>query len=205
MLEARRLECTRGRRQLFKDLSFVLRPGEAFELRGPNGSGKTSLLRMLCGLLPPTSGAILWHGQSIGGCRREYLASLTYVGHRAAVKDEMTTIENLRVATALSGCELSREEARDVLRRIGLGDQESLEARYLSEGQHHKLALARLVTCRTALWLLDEATSSLDATASTTVASLIDAHLSRGGMAIVATHRDLPVGARLCRRIELAA
>lgn len=205
MLEARRLACVRGHRQLFTDLSFVLRPGDAFELRGANGSGKTSLLRMLCGLLPPTSGAVFWHGQSIRRCRHAYLAALTYVGHRAAVKDEMTALENLCVSTALSGVELTREEARDVLRRMGLGEQENLEARHLSEGQHHKLALARLVTCRRSVWLLDEATSSLDAAASSAIASLIDAHVSRGGMAIIATHRDLPVGARLFRRIELAA
>jgi heme exporter protein A len=205
MLEARSLECVRGQRRLFTDLSFSLQPGDGLELRGGNGSGKTSLLRMLCGLLPPTTGAVFWRGEPITGCRDAYLAAVTYVGHRAAVKDELTTLENLCVSSALSGFELTREEGRSVLRRMWLGGQENLQARHLSEGQHRRLALARLVTCRSALWLLDEVVSSLDEAAASSIAALIDRHLSRGGMAVIATHQDLRLGARLSRRIELAA
>ena len=204
MLEARGLECVRGRRRLFAHLSFSLRPGDGFELRGPNGSGKTSLLRMLCGLLPPTSGAILWDGAPISALGERYRASVTYIGHRRAVKDELTTVENLRVSTALSGFELSREEARGILERIGLGRQEHLQARYLSEGQQRRLALARLLACGTSLWLLDEVLTSLDDEAADAIASLVEGHLARGGMAVIATHQKLTLGARLSR-IELAA
>ena len=174
MLEACNLECVRGDRRLFTDLSFSIRPGDYFELRGPNGSGKTSLLRMLCGLLPPTRGAILWQGTPISPIRETYLSSVTYIGHRRAVKDELTTVENLRVSCALSGFELEAEEARGVLDYMCLGEQENLQARLLSEGQRCRLALARLVACHSSLWLLDEVLPSLDEEATTAMAALID-------------------------------
>jgi heme exporter protein A len=205
MLEARGLECVRGHRRLFKGLSFSMHPGDCFELRGPNGSGKTSLLRMLCGLLPPTSGEILWHGNPISARREEYLSSVAYVGHRSAVKDELTTLENLRVSSALSGWELSREEARNTLGRMSLGAQEHLQARHLSEGQRRRLTLARLVACRSSLWLLDEVLTSLDEDAGHSIRTLIDDHVSQGGMAVIATHQDLCMATRLSRRIDLAA
>ena len=181
-----------------------MRAGECFELTGQNGSGKTSLLRMLSGLLPPTNGEILWRGEPIGSRREAYFSSVTYLGHRPAVKHELTTIENLRVSSALSGVELTREEAREALAVMNLDEHEHLQARHLSEGQQRRLALARLVTCRRTLWLLDEVMSSLDARAANTVTSLIDRHIARGGMAIVATHQELMLSARRSR-IELAA
>jgi len=205
MLEACRLECVRGHRRLFSDLSFSMRPGDCFELRGPNGSGKTSLLRMLCGLVPPASGAILWHGESIRARREAYLSSVTYVGHRPAVKDELTTLENLRMSSALSGWALSRDEAREVLGRMSLVDQADLYARHLSEGQRRRLALARLMTSRSELWLLDEILTSLDGAAAHAITASIDEHVSRGGMALVSTHQDMTLAARTSQRIELAA
>jgi heme exporter protein A len=205
MLEACSLECVRGHRRLFSNLSFSMRPADCFELRGPNGSGKTSLLRMLCGLSPPSSGAILWHGEPIGALREAYLSSVTYIGHRCAVKDELTTLENLRMSSALSGWELSRVEARDVLGRMSLAEQENLYARHLSEGQHRRLALARLMASRSELWLLDEVMTSLDEAAASAITTLIDEHLSHGGMTVIATHQDLKLAVRMSRRIELAA
>jgi heme exporter protein A len=204
VLEACSLECVRGRRRLFTDLSFSVSPGDCFELRGPNGSGKTSLLRMLCGLLAPARGEILWHGEPIGAFRETYLAAVTYVGHRSAVKDDLTTLENLRVSSALSGVLLSRNEAQAVLERMSLAEQASLHARHLSDGQRRRLALARLVTCRSSLWLLDEILISLDEGALRTVTTLIDRHVFRGGMAVIATHQDMKLAVRTCRRIELA-
>jgi heme exporter protein A len=160
---------------------------------------------MLCGLLPPSSGAILWHGEPIRARREAYLSSVTYLGHRCSVKDELTTLENLRMSSALGGWELSRDDARDVLGRLSLAEQENLYARHLSEGQHRRLALARLMASRSALWLLDEVMTSLDEAAARAITTLIDEHVSRGGMAVIATHQDLKVGARMSRRIELAA
>ena len=160
---------------------------------------------MLCGLLPPTSGSILWQGEPISALREAYLSSVTYVGHRCAVKDELTTLENLRVSSALHGCELTPDEARDVLARMSLAAQETLHARHLSEGQHRRLALARLMTSRSALWLLDEVLTSLDEAAVSAITMLIDEHVSRGGMTLIATHQDLKLAARMTQRIELAA
>jgi heme exporter protein A len=182
-----------------------MQPGDCFELRGPNGSGKTSLLRMLCGLLPPTEGEILWHGTPISAARGAYLSSLAYAGHRGAVKDELTAVENLRVSCALSGWELTPEEARHALERMALGAHEHLQARHLSEGQRRRLGLARLVACRTSLWLLDEVLTSLDEEAGQSVRTLISDHVSSGGMAIIATHHDVQIATRPSRRIELAA
>jgi heme exporter protein A len=205
MLETHRLECVRGSRRLFKDLTFLIRPGDCFRLTGPNGSGKTSLLRMLCGLLPPTSGEILWQGANISALGTEYFLSVTYLGHRHAVKDGFTALENLRVSCGLSGSELSREQALDVLGRMGLGGRENLQTRLLSEGQRRRLALARLLVCRTPLWLLDEVLTSLDDAAAESFNSLLEAHLSRGGMAIIATHQELKLRSGIFQRIELAS
>lgn len=205
MLEARALECIRGHRRLFSNLSFAVRAGECFELRGPNGSGKTTLLRMLSGLVPPESGAILWHDEPIRVQRQAYLSSMTYIGHRCAVKDDMTTLENLLVSSAMGGVALASEEAQRALACLQLEDCTHLYARYLSEGQRRRLALARLVNCRRALWLLDEVMTSLDATWAKSIATLIDGHLSRGGMAVIATHHELSLSSRLAQRIDLAA
>jgi heme exporter protein A len=205
MLEARSLECVRGRRQLFTDLSFLLRAGDCLELRGANGSGKTSLLRILCGLLPPTSGSVLWNGEPIKSLREAYHQFVTYVGHRPAVKDELTALENLRVSSALSGFVLSREQARDVLARMSLADVEDVYARCLSEGQRRRLALARLMVGRTSLWVLDEVLTSLDEVAARSVTKLIDDHVASGGAAVIATHRELKLQIVSPQRIELAA
>jgi heme exporter protein A len=205
MLEARLLECVRGHRQLFHDLSFSVQPGDYVELRGPNGSGKTSLLRILCGLLPATSGVVLWRGEPTDTNRESYLSSVTYVGHRCAVKDELTVLENLRLSTALSGCDLSPEEARNALERVHLIQHEHTHARFLSEGQHRRLALARLVACNRPLWLLDEVLASLDAEADRSIRDVIHEHVTAGGMTIVATHQNRPVGIRVACCIELAA
>jgi heme exporter protein A len=202
MLEARRLECVRGERRLFSEMSFSLHPNDCIEVRGPNGSGKTSLLRVLCGLLPPASGAVLWRGESIRSNRQAFLSDVTYVGHRAAVKEELTVMENLRVSSSLSGVVLSVPDASEALDRVGLGSQRDRQARYLSEGQRRRIALARLFACQRSLWLLDEILTSLDENASHVVRSAFDSHLARGGMAVVATHQDLALAAGTAR-IEL--
>jgi heme exporter protein A len=204
-LEARALECVRGRRRLFSDLNFFVKPGDCLEVRGANGSGKTSLLKLICGLLPPSRGDVLWKGERIDAQRESYLDSLIFIGHRSAVKDEMTAFENLVVSSALSGVELSRSEAQHALRCMSLADHANTRARYLSEGQRRRLALARLVNCGRPLWLLDEVMTSLDTNAARGVAQLIEQHVTDGGMAVVATHQDLKLSSRVSRRIELAA
>jgi len=204
MLEAENLSCIRGDRELFRGLSFSLRPGTLLQVTGANGSGKTSLLRMICGLLEPAAGKIRWNGENIRSLGEEYLAALTYLGHRNGVKDELSALENLRITSGLNGIEISEQAALDILQQMGLSGRERLPARSLSEGQRRRAALARLSVCRTALWILDEVLTSLDKSAVALVRSLLESHLSGGGMALLATHQDLDLSAGSFQRIELA-
>lgn len=205
MLEVIDLECRRGGRYLFEGLSFALRTGECIEVRGQNGSGKSSLLRTVCGLLSPDRGTIHWHGEPIGVVADAYRSSVTYIGHRAAVKAGLTCLENVRVAQALIGFAISDSEAHEALRQVGLEQQAHLFAQHLSEGQRRRLALTRLVSCRRPLWVLDEILTALDASAVTIATALVETHLSRGGMALIAPHRPVLMDARASGRIELAA
>ena len=178
-------------------------PGTFVQLTGPNGSGKTSLLRILCKLLPPAEGEVLWQGANIRSLGEDYFTAVTYLGHRPGVKDELTALENLKISNALNGVEITRERAVDALQRMGLAGREHLPARYLSEGQRRRVALARLFLCNTRLWLLDEVMTSLDKGAVRLVRSLIEEHLKRGGITIVATHQELELSAGVIKRLEL--
>jgi heme exporter protein A len=161
------------------------------------------LLRIISGLMAPASGEVRWEGTKIRALAEEYSRSVTYIGHRNGVKEELTPIENLRVSSGLSGIGLSRTQAKQALVRVGLGGRENLPTRFLSEGQRRRSALARLLTGGTTLWLLDEVLASLDQAAAILIESVIGEHLSKGGMAIVATHRDLHISAGSSQRLEL--
>lgn len=204
MLEVRNLACVRGTRRLFKDLNFSAVEGELVELRGPNGSGKTSLLRILCGLATPAAGEVLWEGKNIRSLGEEYSSVVAYLGHQNAVKDELTAIENLRIASAVAGTVLNQAEAQEILRRVGLTQQQHLPARVLSAGQRRRLAMTRLLTADAKLWILDEVLTSLDDTAINLSREFITEHLEAGGMAIVATHQDLNLTAPRTQRLLLS-
>ena len=134
----------------------------------------------------------------------EYFTVTTYLGHRHGIKDELTCVENLRISNALNGIEISEERARDVLGAMGLAGREHLPARFLSEGQRRRVALARLIVCNTTLWLLDEVLTSLDKAAVALIRSLIEEHLASGGIAVVATHQEFEPKAASVQRLELA-
>ena len=196
MLETTRLDCVRGERHLFRALSFRLMPGELLSLQGRNGSGKTSLLRMLCGLLPPAGGEIRWRNEPIGKLGEDYRRELCFLGHQNAIKEELTPLENLMASARLADETLEEGAALDALETLGLAGREDLACRYLSQGQKRRVALARLVNERRALWLLDEPFVALDTAAVDLVAGLIGAHLQRGGLAVLTTHQavDIPAG-----------
>jgi heme exporter protein A len=195
----------RGDRRLFSGLNFSVSAGTLVQVTGPNGCGKTSLLRMICALLEPAEGTIKWQGENIRTLGEEYFTALTFLGHRNGVKEELSAIENLRVASGLNGIDLSPKAAVKTLREMGLEGREHLPARLLSEGQRRRLALARLAVCNTMLWVLDEVLTSLDKAAVTLVKSMIETHLGNGGLAIVATHQELELNSGSFQRIELAS
>lgn len=203
MLEASNLECVRGERRLFAGIGFRLEGGEMLYLQGKNGSGKTSLLRMLCGLTPPATGEIRWRGESIGKLGDDFRAELCYLGHHNAIKEELTPLENLLASAKLAEETLAEDTALDALEQVGLRGREDLACRYLSQGQKRRVALARLVHEQRALWVLDEPYVALDTAAVELVAGLIGGHLQRGGLAVLTTHQTVAVRAGAVRELRL--
>lgn len=196
MFEARNLEATRGTATLFTGLGFTLRPGALLRVTGANGSGKTSLLRALCGLLMPSAGEVRWNGENIRKLREEYWKCLAYVGHANALKDDLTVAENLAVSCALAGLGVSPAQSRFALESFGLAGRERLPARALSQGQRRRAALARLAAAEALpLWILDEPFAALDAAAVETVQSLASAHLARGGLVVLTSHQEAGITA----------
>jgi len=204
MLEVVNLGCVRGDRCLFTDLSFSAACGDLIEVRGANGSGKTSLLRILCGLSSPAAGEVRWNGKNIRSLGEEYFGVVAYLAHQNAVKDELSAIENLRISSGVAGNSLKRVEAQEVLERIGLSDRQHLPTRVLSAGQRRRLALARLLTAKATLWILDEVLTSLDDEAVRLSREFISDHIKNGGVAIVATHQDLDLSVERMQRIQLS-
>ena len=205
MLEASNLECIRGERSLFAGVGFRLAAGEMLYLQGANGSGKTSLMRILCGLAHPAAGEVRWRGEPIGKLGEDYRRELCYLGHHNAIKEELTPLENLLAAAHLADEELDEGAALDALELVGLAGREELACRYLSQGQKRRVALARLVNERLALRILDEPYVALDTAAVALVASLIGAHLQRGGLVVLTTHQAVPVAAGAVRELVLEA
>ncbi|MFZ2852960.1 MAG: cytochrome c biogenesis heme-transporting ATPase CcmA [Rhodocyclaceae bacterium] len=204
MLEASNLECVRGERRLFAGVGFRLEGGELLYLQGRNGSGKTSLLRMLCGLTPPADGEIRWRGAPIDKLGDEFRAELCYLGHHNAIKEELTPLENLLASAKLAEEALEEDAALDALELVGLAGREDLACRYLSQGQKRRVALARLVHEKRALWVLDEPYVALDTAAVELIAGLIGAHLQRGGLAVLTTHQSVAVPAGAVRELRLS-
>jgi heme exporter protein A len=189
VLEAAQLECQRGGRTLFRALSFAIQPAELLRIAGANGSGKTSLLRILCGLLEPTQGEVRWRGEPIRRLREEYSRELVHIGHAAGLKDELSAAENLGFTCALAGVAASDAQIHDALARVGLAEKKPI--RQLSQGQRRRAALARLaLSGQVPLWLLDEPFAALDALAIAEVQKLIAEHAGRGGAVVFTTHQD---------------
>lgn len=204
MLQARQIECTRGNRRLFHDLSFRLEAKQALRVGGENGSGKTSLLRMLAGLSPPQAGEILWNDGRIAALGEDYRRDLLFLGHANALKDDLTAVENLRSALLLAGRAVLEPALRDALAMQGLASVADLPARLLSQGQKRRVALARLGFCADKpLWVLDEPFAALDAASVGQVATTVTAYLRGGGMVVFTTHQEVGLADAQVRSIEL--
>jgi heme exporter protein A len=188
MLEARELACWRGERAIFAGLSFTLPPGGALLLVGANGAGKSSLLRVLAGLIPAAEGDLLWQGEDALADRVAHARRLRYLSHQDALKPSLTAAENLGFYARLWGGDVAA-----ALDSVGLGPLAELPARVLSSGQKRRLALARLALAPAALWLLDEPTVGLDTASVARLGGLLAAHRDAGGAVIAATHLPLPL------------
>jgi len=189
MLEVVDLGCLRGGRKLFGGLSFSLSPCQLLHVQGANGSGKTSLLRIISGLSRQDAGKVRWNNHDIADIREEYAIGLLYLGHQPAIKDDLTVVENLWVSTRLSGVNSTPDALKSALEVVGLGRHGNLPARVLSQGQRRRLALARLWLSNKNLWILDEPFTSLDTQAISLVEVRLEDHLSQGGMVILTTHQ----------------
>ena len=190
MLELQAVACVRGGRTLFSDVNLALQPGQLLRVSGVNGAGKTSLLRMLCGLLAPAQGRVLWQGQPIASLRDEFNRQLVYVGHAAALKDDLSALENLQTAGVLGGSVSTDSDALAALAQAGLRGRERVPARILSQGQRRRVALARLELSSAApLWVLDEPFNALDNAATAWLLALVSAQLARGGVVVLTSHQ----------------
>jgi heme exporter protein A len=203
LLEARALCAWRGERQVLHDISFALHPGDFLQVLGPNGVGKSTLLRVLCGLLPPDSGEVRWRGAALAD-RPAFCSESIYLGHLNAIKPDLTALENLKYLAGLRA-HLTAQECRAALERVGLRQSVDTVARTLSAGQKRRLALARLTLDRVVLWVLDEPATHLDAEGVETVEALLRGHLSQGGVVVAAAHQKLLVAEPSMRTLELTA
>lgn len=205
-LQACQLACTRGGRSLFHGLDFNLEAGDALRVSGANGSGKSSLLRMLCGLAFPAAGEVRWQGRNIRAAREEFGAALLYLGHANGVKDDLLAWENVVVACTLAGRPVDRERACAALDELGLGRQACLPTLALSQGQRKRVALARLqLSLEAPLWILDEPFAALDTAAVDALVATLECHLARGGRLVYTTHQEIALRAPRSRKLDLSA
>lgn len=199
-LAAEGLTLFRGDRCLFRDIGFGLEPGQLLLLEGPNGSGKTSLMKTIAGLLEPEGGTVSWDGKPVSGRRQAFHGALVWLAHRVGFKADLTLVENLRYEAALRP--QSGRDLEPVLECVGISRLKSLPLRSLSAGQQRRVALARMLLADVPLWLLDEPFTNLDRDGRSMVIKVVQKHLARGGMCIMAAHQDVEIDAPL-QRISL--
>lgn len=199
-LEARKLTCVRGGRSLFSSLSFKVKSGHALILRGPNGSGKTSLLRIIAGFLTPEEGHLRWGGLEGKAALQALQENIHLIGHLTALKPVLSVAENVGIWATLHGSDAQTAEA---LQAMGLAELAELPVHFLSEGQKRRTALARLMAFQKPIWLLDEPLAGLDAVSVNRLTEAITGHLSNGGIAVIATHQLLRLEAELQSELRI--
>ncbi len=201
-IEVNKLACSRRDNILFEDICFEVSDGELLQVDGINGSGKSTMLRILAGLTEPSEGTVLWNSQSIVECRNEYQQQMSYLGHSNGVKDALTVSENLAVMQALSGRE-NHADIDTVLKTIGLPGMHDVMLGKMSAGQKRRTGLTRLLINQSHLWLLDEPFTSLDTDGKNIIEDLIVKHCQNGGIVIFATHQEMDIEGHSVRHIHL--
>ena len=195
MLTISNISCVRGHKPLFAPVSFSLQPAQALHLEGDNGIGKTSLLRIICGLSPADAGEVLWNGVALSRQHPEgveaFRAALCYMGHNLSLKDELTAVENLMFDAQVAGRSLSYDRALDALQKMGLNNRAHLPLRVLSQGQKRRTALARLSVTDAKLWVLDEPFVALDTQSLDNLRELLANHVQQGGMLLYTSHQSV--------------
>ncbi len=204
MLSIANLAAQRGDRPLFSALSLTLQAGDCVHLRGENGVGKTTLLKLLAGLSQPQQGEIYWRGQPLAALGDAYFAELHYFGHKDALKELLSPFDNLQLAAKLAGNSLPESAILDVLARVGLARECDLPVRSLSQGQKKRAALARLLATPRPLWLLDEPFVALDAKAQSQLGEWIADHCQQGGIALFTSHQTIPKAIPRITELNLA-
>ena len=204
LLEVKSLDLWRGDRHVLRNISFAVGPRQFVQLVGPNGVGKTSLLRVVCGLLPPENGDIRWRGQPISGAsnRERYHGELAYLAHANALKGDLTAAENLHYGVEIRRA-VEPEAYASTLEGLSIGRCAPLPARVLSAGQRRRLALARVLMSGATLWVLDEPTTNLDMAGFAVVEACISDHLDSGGCVLAAAHHRLLSGDPRALALEL--
>ena len=194
MFSVSNLSCSKGNKRLFSGVSFTLQPGQWLHLEGDNGVGKTSLLRLACGLSALENGEITWNNQAVSKDPQTFRANLAYLGHQLALKDDLSPLENLQTDAAIVGHQLTASDAKQALAQMGLRGRENLPVRVLSQGQKRRTALARLLVSSAKLWVLDEPFVALDTMAQNALSEVINAHLTKQGMVLLTSHQAVSLG-----------
>jgi len=202
LLQTRDLSCVKGDRVLFEGMNLSLTPGQILLVEGKNGSGKTSLLRILTGLSLPESGDVLWQGKPISEVGADYYEQVNYVGHHDGIKRDLTCLENLRLVQAMGKpLPIALDDALDKVNLYRYGDN---YVATLSAGQKRRLALARLVVTEATLWIMDEPFTSLDKASMAMFQKMFEQHLVNGGVIVLTSHHDIDMAQSDVVRLNLS-
>ena len=203
LLITENLECTRDDRLLFSGLAFSIDRGEVLQIEGPNGSGKTSLLRILSGLRRADAGSVKWQGDDIRQAREDYYSSMVYIGHLPCIKNDLTTLENIRVLLDTRSQSVAAKDIEQALASVGLAGFEDVAGKALSSGQRRRVLLAFLLLADARLWILDEPLTALDVKGVDLVEAMILEHRANGGSVIFTTHHGMQLPCEM-KRVDLS-
>lgn len=203
MLSTKQIACVKQDRLLFTGISVLFTPGTLYHVRGPNGVGKTSLLKILVGLSVPSEGQVFWHSSELEECREQAYADIIYVGHKLGLSQSLTALENLLFWCRHQSALLSNTQLMDKLMTMGLAGLEDIPVRYLSAGQQRRVALTRLLCKPSSVWVLDEPFTSLDTEGVLLVERKIASFVETGGCVIMTSHQSLSEAAGPCTMLDM--